>query len=54
MEPIRTGVPAQESTSHPRPAAATVADLMRTPADPVGYSTRRVEDRGSLRGLTDP
>ena len=31
MEQIRTGVSAQESSFHPRPAAATVADVMRPP-----------------------
>ena len=31
MEQIRTGVSAQESSFHPRPAAATVADVMRAP-----------------------
>lgn len=31
MEQIRTGVPARESSSHPRAAAATVADVMRPP-----------------------
>ena len=31
MEQLRTGVSAQESSFHPRPAAATVADVMRPP-----------------------
>jgi CBS domain-containing protein len=31
-----TGVSAQESSSHPRPAAATVADIMRPPLTTVG------------------
>ena len=31
MEQIRTGVSAQESSSHPRLAAATVGDVMRPP-----------------------
>jgi CBS domain-containing protein len=31
MEQIKTGVSAQKSSSRPRVAAATVADLMRTP-----------------------
>lgn len=31
MEQIKTGVSAQESSFHPRPAAATVADVMRLP-----------------------
>jgi CBS domain-containing protein len=31
MEQIMTGVSAQESSSHPRAAAATVADVMRAP-----------------------
>jgi CBS domain-containing protein len=31
MEQITTGVSAQESSSHPRAAAATVADVMRAP-----------------------
>ena len=31
MEQIRTGVAAQEPSFHPRPAAATVADVMRAP-----------------------
>ena len=31
MEQIRKDVSAQESSSHPRAAAATIADLMRTP-----------------------
>jgi CBS domain-containing protein len=31
MEPIRTGVSAQESPFHPRRAAATIADVMRPP-----------------------
>jgi CBS domain-containing protein len=31
MEQIMTGVSAQESSSHPRAAAATVADVMRPP-----------------------
>ena len=31
MEQIRTGVSAQESSFHPRAAAATVADVMRAP-----------------------
>ena len=33
MEQIMTGVSAQESSSHPRAAAATVADVMRRTAD---------------------
>jgi len=31
MEQIRTAVPAQESSFHPRPAAATITDLMQLP-----------------------
>jgi len=31
MEQLKTGVSAQESSFHPRPAAATVADVMRLP-----------------------
>ena len=31
MEQIMTGVSAQESSFHPRPGAATVADIMRAP-----------------------
>jgi CBS domain-containing protein len=31
MEQISTAVPAQESSPHPRPAAATVADVMQLP-----------------------
>jgi CBS domain-containing protein len=31
MKQIMTGASAQESSSHPRPAAATVADVMRPP-----------------------
>ena len=31
MEQIMTGVSAQESSFHPRPGAATVADVMRAP-----------------------
>jgi CBS domain-containing protein len=31
MKQTRTGITAQESSSHPRPAAATVADIMRLP-----------------------
>ena len=36
MEQIRTAVPAQESSFHPRPAAATVADIMRAPLATIG------------------
>ena len=36
MEQISTAVPAQESSFHPRPAAATVADVMRPPLTTVG------------------
>jgi hypothetical protein len=36
MEQIITGVAAQESSSHPRAAAATVADIMRAPLTTVG------------------
>ena len=36
MEQIMTGVSAQESSSHPRAAAATVADVMRAPLTTVG------------------
>ena len=31
MEQIRTAVPAKESSFHPRPAAATITDLMQLP-----------------------
>jgi len=31
VEQIRTGAAAQESSSHPRPAAATIADVMWSP-----------------------
>ena len=31
MNQTRTGITVQESSSHPRPAAATVADVMRLP-----------------------
>ena len=31
MEQISTAVPAQESSPHPRPAAATVTDVMQLP-----------------------
>ena len=31
MEQIRTAVPEQESSFHPRPAAATITDLMQLP-----------------------
>ena len=36
MEQIMTGVSAQESSSHPRAAAATVADIMRAPLTTIG------------------
>ena len=36
MEQIMTGVTAQESSSHPRAAAATVADIMRPPLTTIG------------------
>jgi len=36
MEQISTAVPAQESSPHPRPAAATVTDLMQPPLTTVG------------------
>jgi CBS domain-containing protein len=36
MEQIMTGIPTQTSSSHPRAAAATVADVMRTPLTTVG------------------
>ena len=36
MEQIITGVAAQESSSHPRAAAATVADIMRAPLTTIG------------------
>lgn len=36
MEQIITGVSAQKSSSHPRAAAATVADIMRPPLTTVG------------------
>ena len=36
MEQTMTGMAAQESSAHPRPAAATVADVMRLPLTTVG------------------
>jgi CBS domain-containing protein len=36
MEQIMTGVSAQESSSHPRAAAATVADIMQAPLTTIG------------------
>ena len=36
MEQIMTGAAAQESSSHPRAAAATVADVMRAPLTTIG------------------
>ncbi len=36
MEQIRTGISAQESSFHPRPAAATVTDVMQLPPTTVG------------------
>ena len=36
MEQIMTGISAQESSSHPRAAAATVADIMRAPLTTIG------------------
>jgi hypothetical protein len=53
MKQTRTGITAQESSSHPRPAAATVADIMRpTPTtvtpDRHHYATgRRLDDRSN-------
>ena len=36
MEQTMTVIAAQESSPHPRPAAATVADVMRLPRTTVG------------------
>ena len=41
MEQIMTGVSAQESSFHPRAAAATVADVMRAPPTTVTSTTTR-------------
>ena len=38
MTQLRIGAPAQNSSSHPRVAAATVADVMRVPLTTVGQS----------------
>jgi hypothetical protein len=52
MKQTRTGITAQESSSHPRPAAATVADIMRPTPTTVTAANPR-QGRGVFFGQPD-
>jgi hypothetical protein len=54
MEQIRTAVPAQEPSFHPRPAAATITDLMQLPPTVQQHDHARRIMPGSVRQMRVP